>query len=244
MLYSHARLISVASFCCVMTACGKYGPDAGAFPPAQQPAGISAQLGMDGDTLQVELLAIEANSLIVVVDRLQQHRLAGRLVRIGFARIENARFMHAGDFRYNFFRFALPGFGGERREMPTLGVTSGSTMSEDDVIRVRLRLLSRFPQGIDDELLGRLQTVYGALVVWEPEVVRGHSPPAWAISGRRYHRSRRDRKRALRNAPPLRRSTNLRAAPASGPSSPWNKSPLHSDGDASVLDAALADPTL
>ena len=167
MACSYSKLAVAGAVSLMVSACGQYGPEVHAFPPAVQPAGITSHIYVFDAFLQAELLAVEDSALLVLVDQLSEHRLAGRFARIPFSRIRTARFMHAGLVRYSFSRFLLPGR--NHRPMPEPYVSSGGNIGRNVGVREHLRRFSRFPQGVNEDLLSRLSTVYGEVAYLRQE---------------------------------------------------------------------------
>ena len=136
--------------------------------PATRPAGIASVLDLGGDPLQAEVLALEEDALIVLVDRVPQHDLAGRLARIPFTGIRTAEFANADGFEYSgwTYLFSLgPPRPPESRSLVLHDLTLDSETHE------RLRLLSRYPQGLNAELLARLEGVYGEMETLDLEAL-------------------------------------------------------------------------
>ena len=155
------QLIRAGIVCLLMSACiPYYGPNVSELVPATRPAGIASVLDLGSDTLRAEVLALEEDALIVLVDRLPPHILGGRLARVPFAGIHRGQFENAGEFQYSVweytFSLAPPG-PVQPRSLVTGDVNPDSETHE------RLRLLSRYPQGLDAELLARLEGVYGEM---------------------------------------------------------------------------------
>ncbi len=113
------------------------GPSVQTFNPATNPQGIHASLlTLIGSRIEGELLEVRDSGLVVLAD--------DELVLAPYGSIRRARFDQMR--RLNFGpRAGLTG--------PRIGLT--------DEKREELRLLSRFPQGIDGEVLNRLLAAYG-----------------------------------------------------------------------------------
>lgn len=169
MAHLQHHLLRAGIVCVLMSACiPYYGPRVGELAPATRPAGIASVLDLGGDPLQAEVLALEEDALIVLVDRVPQHGMAGRLARIPFTGIRTAEFANADDFEYNAWTFLFsigPPAPPEARSLVLHDVTLDSETHE------RLRLLSRYPQGLNAELLARLEGVYGGLETLDLEAL-------------------------------------------------------------------------
>lgn len=157
MPHTKTRFVLAGMVSLLMPACS-YGPEVDQFPPAQHPAGVASLLYVAGDTLNTEVLAVEEDALLVLVDPSGQHRLAGKLARIPFLGITRSRFAHSGGFS---------GFRSLAGHVAPWEVT-GEELAADPVGRANVRLLSRYPQGVSDELLVRLEAAYGILEILEP----------------------------------------------------------------------------
>lgn len=151
-----ARLMSALMSACVPY----YGPDVNEFAPATRPAGVAAVLDLGGDILRAEILALDDDALIVLVDRTPQHTMAGRLARIPLAGIHAAEFENAGGFDYSFWTFFLA-WGPPEPPDPLSLITQDA--AADPAIHERLNLMARYPQGVNAELLARLEGVYGEM---------------------------------------------------------------------------------
>lgn len=164
------RLIFAGVMSLMMSACTPwYGPTLSEHAPATRPAGIASVLDLGNDTLRAEMLALEEDALIVLVDRSPDHRLAGRLVRVPLTGIRTARFADASEIDYSFWTFFLSLIPpGPHKQQPL--VTHG--IDPDPAVRARLRMLARYPQGVTDDLLARLETVYGEMASVEQADVR------------------------------------------------------------------------
>ena len=164
----HNKLVFAGIVSFMMSACiPYYGPDVHELAPATRPAGIASVLDLGSDTLQAEILALEEDALIVLVDRIPQDEMAGRLARVPFTGIRTAEFANADGFDYSFWKFFLslgPPRPPEARSLVIHGGALGPAIHE------RLRLLARFPQGVNDELLARLEAVYGEMEAVESEL--------------------------------------------------------------------------
>lgn len=145
----------------LMSACiPYYGPDVNEFAPVTRPAGIAAVLDLGSDTLRAEILALDDDALIVLVDRTPQYAMAGRLARIPLTGIHTAQFMNAGGFDYSFWAFTFAWGPPDPPDPLPLVIQD---VAADPAIHERLRLLSRYPQGLDAGLLARLEGVYGEM---------------------------------------------------------------------------------
>ena len=175
MAHLQHQVIRAGIICVLMSACiPYYGPRVSELAPATRPAGIASVIDLGGDPLQAEVLALEEDALIVLVDRVPQHAMAGRLARIPFAGIRTAEFASADDFEYNAWTFLFslgpPGPPGAR-SLVLHDVTLDAETHE------RLRLLSRYPQGLNAELLARLEGVYGDMETLDLEAISPRSSP-------------------------------------------------------------------
>lgn len=159
----HAKTPSVVAgmVCLLMPACS-YGPKVDQFPPAQHPSGVASLLYVAGDTLNAEVLAVEEDALLVLVDSSGQHRLGGRLARIPFLGMTRGRFAHAGGVRRGFFRRVSLSTHVRPYE------ATGEDLAANPETRANLQLLSRYPQGVSDDLLVRLEAAYGMLEILDP----------------------------------------------------------------------------
>lgn len=163
MPHTKTRFVLAGMVSLLMPACS-YGPKVDRFPPAQHPSGIASLLYVAGDTLDAEVLAVEEDALLVLVDSSGQHRLAGRLARIPFLGITRGRFAHAGGVRGGFFG---GGFSLSANVRPY--EATGEDLAANFEARAHLQLLSRYPQGVNDELLARLEVAYGELETLDPD---------------------------------------------------------------------------
>ena len=139
------------------------GPTREQFPPAHQPQGIPAFLDLDdGTSLEGEILAVQDYALILLVSNSSTSRLEGRLVRVSLYPIHRALILFAGDFTLSRLNpFPPPSDSPFARVLDT----NGASLITEHSVRDRLRLLARYPQGIGEELLVRLQGAYGAMEV-------------------------------------------------------------------------------
>ncbi|MDE0476392.1 MAG: hypothetical protein OXI50_17710 [Gammaproteobacteria bacterium] len=162
------RFVLAGMVSLLMPACS-YGPKVDRFPPAQHPSGIASLLYVAGDTLDAEVLAVEEDALLVLVDSSGQHRLAGRLARIPFPGITRGRFAHAGGVRRGFFGGGFFGRGFSLSANVRPYEATGEDLAANPEDRANLQLLSRYPQGVGDELLARLEAAYGELETLDPD---------------------------------------------------------------------------
>ena len=169
MAHLQHRLIRAGIVGLLMSSCiPYYGPDVNEFAPATRPAGNAAVLDVGGDAMQAEVLALEEDALIVLVDRVPQHGMAGRLARIPFSGIRTAEFANADGFEYSAWTFLFslgPPRPPEARSLVLQDV------SLDPETHERLRLLSRYPQGLNAQLLARLEGVYGEMETLDIEAL-------------------------------------------------------------------------
>lgn len=113
------------------------------FKPAQGPAGVQMELKLDRDVLddnkiEGELLAIRPDGILLSVNGyMGSDSSVRRVVLIPFSMIDTA---------------ALEQMGKARVE---------SQGEQSEIVLNRLRLVSRFPQGVSDELLTSLMNAYG-----------------------------------------------------------------------------------
>jgi len=184
--------------CFMTAACASRSTAVGTFPPAITPEGIPAWLHMANDSLPAELLSVQDDGLLVLVADSAAHRLAGRLVRVPFTALRRGDFAHAGEIEISSWRslgaflegVLLPwsvfaaaasviSISGDPEPsmdlvepsdapLPEAYVAGGDSIAADSAALHRLRLLSRFPQGVDDQLLGRLEATYGEMVSLGP----------------------------------------------------------------------------
>ena len=144
---------------------GCYGPRVEGFPPAWEPGGIAATVHLANDSLRAEVLAVEEDALLVLVDPSPGHGSSGQLVRIPLTRVRDARFDNAGEADHSFWRYLGYGPGSENMEPYQV---AGWLLAADPAVRSHLRLLSRYPQGVSEELLVRLEGVYGEIETLDP----------------------------------------------------------------------------
>lgn len=169
MTHLRHRFVRAGIVCLLMSACiPYYGPQVSELAPATRPAGIAAVLDMGGDPMQAEVLALEEDALVVLVDRVPQHGMAGRLARIPFTGIRSAEFANADGFDYSAWTF-LFSLGPPRP--PEARSLVLDEVSLDPAIHERLRLLARYPQGVNAELLARLEGVYGEMETLDVEAL-------------------------------------------------------------------------
>ena len=169
MRYRDNRLVFAGIVSLMMSACiPYYGPEVRQFSPATRPEGIATALDLGSDTLQAEILALEEDALIVLVDRLPQHRLAGRLARVPFRGVRTVEFANADGFDYSFWEFFLSFAPPEPPDPLSLATDE---IIPDSETHERLRLLSRYPQGLNAELLARLEGVYGEMETLDIEAL-------------------------------------------------------------------------
>ncbi len=156
-----------------------WGPNLVSFPPANGPEGIASWLHLEGDSLRAELLAVDEDALLVLVDGTPPHRLAGRLARVPFTAIRRGELAHAGPVPRTGLRYIVAPFSvfvgvgcafgagnaceDIETQQPQAYVGSGLDIADDSELLHRLRLLSRYPQGVSDQLLARLVATYGPL---------------------------------------------------------------------------------
>ena len=161
MAHLQHRFILAGIVCLLTSACiPYYGPRVSELAPATRPAGIASVLDVGSDPMQAEVLAVEDDALIVLVDRVPQHGMAGRLARIPFTGIRTAEFANADGFDYSAWTF-LFSLGPPRP--PEARSLVLDEVSLDPETHERLRLLARYPQGLDAGLLVRLESDYGEM---------------------------------------------------------------------------------
>ena len=163
MPHTKTRFVLAGMVVLLMPACS-YGPTVDQFPPAQQPGGVTATLVLGSDTLTAEVLAVEEDALFVLAEPSTPHRLAGKLARIPFSGITRGEFAHAGGFRHNFFHY-LVAYGREDAEPYE---ATGADLAAGAAGLDNVRLLSRYPQGVSEELLARLEEAYGKVETVDP----------------------------------------------------------------------------
>ena len=169
MRHLDSKLVFAAIVSVMMSACiPYYGPDVSQYSPATRPEGIATALDLGSDTLQAEILALEDDALIVLVDRLPQHGMAGRLARVPLSGVRTAEFANADGFDYSFWTYFLSFAPPGPPDARALVIQDGALDSET---HERLRLLSRYPQGLNDELLARLEGVYGEMATLDIEAL-------------------------------------------------------------------------
>lgn len=83
-------------------------------------------------------------------------------------RIHTAEFENAGGFDYSFWEFSFS-WGPPGPPDPLSLVVRG--VAADPAIHERLRLLTRYPQGLDADLLARLEAVYGEMATLDLEAL-------------------------------------------------------------------------
>lgn len=145
-----------------------YGPEVNQYSPATRPEGIATALDLGSDTLLAEVLAVEEDALVVLVDRLPRHGMAGRLARVPLSGVRTAEFANADGFDYSFWTYFLSLGPPAPPDPRTLVMHDGALDSET---HDRLRLLSRYPQGLNAELLARLEGVYGEMETLDLEAL-------------------------------------------------------------------------
>lgn len=122
-----------------LAAC-QIGPGLGRYPFVQRPEGVDVGASVGGRSYAGELLAVQDEELLLLIAR--PAGTGKRIVSIPFGAIEAAEFGKLGR------KYAL------RDGRPPAPET-----------RERLRLVSRFPAGLSEELLGRLLQAYGQVEV-------------------------------------------------------------------------------
>lgn len=147
-----AQPIVTLAACTVLSACAtEMGVAIEDFRPAQGPAGVETELSMQrrlvpGNRLSGELLAAGADGLLLLLDKpLATADGPRRLVQAPFFTIRSIRLSQVGSFRVR---------------------SEGAAL---DAKRIeRLKLLSRFPQGLSEPLLAELMRAYGETAVYVP----------------------------------------------------------------------------
>ena len=182
-------VLAIAGMICV-TGSACYGPNVSTFPPAVRPEGIPAWLHVADDSLRVEILSADGDELFVLMDAPASHSLAGRLVRVPFVAVRRGEFEYAGPVPSRLaetvgvalalpliavFAFLADDDSGDwlfatskGAENPETYAGSGNGIAADSVFLDRLRLLSRYPQGVDDQLLARLEAIHGETIELNP----------------------------------------------------------------------------
>lgn len=128
------------------------GIEVAEFKPAQGPAGIRMEITLNGDVIEGdrvdgELLAVRADGVLLnVAGYLDNPKEVDRVVFVPYWMMDTARLEQMGRAK----------------------VESG----DEDMNKVylnRLRLLSRFPQGLSDELLAELMDRQGQATLETPQ---------------------------------------------------------------------------
>jgi len=148
-------LLATAGVPCLV-ACA-LGPDFDKFEPAHSPEGVRAfafvtasRGSVAGTEVQGELLEVRKEGLLVL----------GTLAEVREEGSKKVPMRHSGGSR----RVVLVAFGGiqqARFEGMGRGCELDDGIAPTDVVRERLRLVSRFPQGLSPELLRRLLEIHG-----------------------------------------------------------------------------------
>lgn len=113
------------------------------FKPAQGPAGVQMELKLngdviDGDKIEGELLAVRPDGVLLSVTGFTGHDSSAKsVVLIPFWMMNTAELEQMGRARVE------------------------SKGEKNEIVLNRLRLVSRFPQGMSDELLADLMEAYG-----------------------------------------------------------------------------------
>ena len=137
---------AVAFLSLLLSAACTIGPGVGGFRPAQGPEGVSARLTLTSEAgeLAGEVLAVEESALLIYVHREgsgREERLDRYLARVPFGAVRRADFQQVG---------------------------KGNDVLRDPEFLGRLRLVSRYPQGVSEELLARIEQAYGEVRMVEP----------------------------------------------------------------------------
>lgn len=133
-------LLVPALVCTIIVGCSA-GIEVKNFKPAQGPQGVQMEIKLYGDVIkgdkvEGELLAVRADGVLLkVAEYPVGDDIAERVVLIPFWMMDTARLEQMGRAKVE---------------------SQGEDMN--DVYLKRLRLVSRFPQGLSDELLGKILT--------------------------------------------------------------------------------------
>ena len=172
MAFPKARIVFAGILSLVASSC-THGPRAETFPPAHQPGGVAAIVHRVGDSLKVEVIAVQEDGLLLLVDQHPPHALAGKLVRLTLSPGWQGRFEHTGGFHDSFWRYiSFWRYMGGRighQDMETRPLEAwGSYFAGNAEARDDLRRLSRYPQGVSEDLLARLEETYGEVETFPP----------------------------------------------------------------------------
>jgi hypothetical protein len=130
--------VSLASLSLGLTAC-TVGPTLAEFKPAHSPAGVHTRVNVHRNILRDnkvagELLAVQGDGLLILSQEPVLPDTSGaRLVLVPFRMMRSIRIEQVGSFSIK----------SEGKEM-------------DESRKARLQMLSRYPQGVSDELLQKL----------------------------------------------------------------------------------------
>lgn len=146
------RIILVTSLAAAAAGCA-FGATAGTFRPAQGPAGVQAHVATDTAEFHGELIEVRTSGLVLLS---QSSRGTGRRSRpapevvlrlLPFTSVRSARFEQMGE-----------------------GVMISGNQAPASAVLNRLKLVSRFPQGMSESTLAQLLSNCGqpALAGIEP----------------------------------------------------------------------------
>jgi hypothetical protein len=132
-------LVVAALFTVPLHGCSHIGPRIEEFAPARGPEGVRAQVELADNNLSGELLAVRDDGLLLRVAAPGDDPTVDQpLILVPYSLIEEASFAQL---------------------TPRSMIAEGERPNEK--VTERLRLLSRFPQGLSDELIKGLLAAYG-----------------------------------------------------------------------------------
>lgn len=164
------KFLFAAVVCVVGSGCrlwwdgGVSPPTLAEFPQAHVPHGSPATVHVPGDIIEGELLAVDTDALVLLI-RSSSAGLVGRLAHVSFSTILLAEFPYAGAYVFN---------GDRNPPNGTSALTTSLRVDGTSLVanRDNLRLLARYPQGVDGELLALLEEAHGAMESLGPGGVR------------------------------------------------------------------------
>ncbi|HET6628462.1 MAG TPA: hypothetical protein VFG91_01680 [Woeseiaceae bacterium] len=145
----NAKAAGAAVIVLALGGCASVGVEVHELKPAQGPQGVHVELALDeyvignADEIEGELLAVQADGVIVNMAATAAGAGSHRLVRVPFPAIKSVRLEQIG----------------------RVGIRSRDREQNLD----RLRLLARFPQGLSDDLLAVLLAESGQAQLQVPE---------------------------------------------------------------------------
>ena len=133
-------LVSIAALACLANGCS-FGVTAGKYNPAQQPGGVTVvvETGQGQPEIRGELIEVRDAGIVVLTFRTQNTPQSGLELRLlPYTAILTSKVSQTES------RYAI-----------------SKRMAPKPEVRERLRLLSRFPQGLTPELTQQLLAAYG-----------------------------------------------------------------------------------